>query len=395
MPSASNRIAGISETDLEGWEVFVEALKRQRDGKDPYMICIGDHDFPTPYDTVAACKQALDDGHHKYSEIQGQPALLEAISRVSSIACGSPVTADEVVVVPGGQAALYAAMQAVTDPGDHVVIVSPHYVTYPNTVRAAGCTFTLVEALSENGFEPRAADIEAAITPQTKAVMINSPNNPTCAIYSREVLEAIADVCIKHDLWLISDEVYWSLSNGEHISPRALPNMSDRTLVVQSMSKSHAMTGWRIGWLIASKEVCYYLTQHNLVSTYGMNDFISRAATIALNNDIGVDDIADTYRSRGEIFLKEIQGINGIKILNKPGGMYFMIDIRAITDDAKKFAFDLLDAENVALMPGDSFGPSAAGHIRISLCQPEDRLKEAARRLSRFLTQYSNQRDQQ
>lgn len=390
MPSASTRIAGISQTDLEGWEVFVEALKRQREGKDPYMICIGDHDFPTPYDSVVACKKALDEGHHKYSEIQGQPPLLEAIARVSSIACGAPVTADEVIAVPGGQGALYAAMQAVTDPGDHVIIVSPHYVTYPNTVRAAGATFTLVEALSENGFEPSASDIEAAIRPNTKAVMINSPNNPTCAIYSRAVLEAISDVCIRNDLWLVSDEVYWSLSNGEHISPRSLPHMAERTLVVQSMSKSHAMTGWRIGWLIASKEMCYYLTQHNLVSTYGMNDFISRAATVALNQDIGVTEIAETYRRRGEIFLNEIQGINGITILNEPGGMYFMIDIRAITDDAKKFAFELLEAENVALMPGDSFGPSAAGHIRISLCQPEDRLKEAATRLRRFLTQYSN-----
>ncbi|MEM7291678.1 MAG: pyridoxal phosphate-dependent aminotransferase, partial [Pseudomonadota bacterium] len=231
--------------------------------------------------------------------------------------------------------------------------------------------------------------IATAIQYNTKALLINSPNNPTCAIYTQETLDAICKVCIDNDLWLVSDDVYWSLSNDQHICPRALSGMKDRTIVIQSMSKSHGMTGWRMGWLVCSKEMAYYLTQHNLVSTYGMNDFISRAATVALDQKIGVEEIADTYRKRGETFIKEIQGVNGLKVLNDPGGMYFMIDIRSITHDAQKFAFGLLDAESVAIMPGDSFGPSAAGHIRISLCQPADRLREAAARLRRFASTYS------
>ena len=389
MVSPSTRITEISETDLEGWEVYTEAQKRNHAGADVLMVCIGDHDFPTPFDSVAACKQALDNGHHNYSEIQGQPALLEAIAKVSSKATGMPVSAAEVVAMPGGQGGLYASMQAVLNPGDHIVIVSPHYVTYPGTVRSAGGSFTLVEASPEDGFQPRADAIEAAIQPNTKAVLINSPNNPTCAIYSADTLEAIADVCKRKDLWLISDEVYWSLSNGQHISPRSLPGMKERTIVVQSMSKSHGMTGWRFGWVITSEEMAYYLTQHNLVSTYGMNDFISKAATIALNDEIGVNEIADTYRKRGAVFLKALQEANGIHTLNEPGGMYFMLDIRDITSDAQKFAFDLLDAENMAVMPGDSFGPSAAGHIRISLCQPEEKLEEAAKRLRRFAANYT------
>lgn len=389
MPSPSTRITEISKTSLEGWEVYFEALKRHRAGDEILMVCIGDHDFPTPFDTVAACKQALDDGHHKYSEIQGQPDLLTEIAKISTEACGMEVTSDEVVALPGGQAGLYASMQAVLNPGDHVVVVSPHYVTYPNTVRAAGGTFTLVEASPNDDFQPNAAQIEAAIEPNTKAVLINSPNNPTCAIYSRETLQAIADVCIKHDLWLISDEVYWSLSNDQHICPRSLPDMKDRTIVIQSMSKSHGMTGWRFGWVVVPKSMTDFFTQHNLVTTYGMNDFISRAATIALRDQIGVKEIADTYRARGEIFLEALQGANGLRVLNEAGGMYFMIDIRAIAKDAQKFAFGLLDAENVAIMPGDSFGPSAGGHIRISLCQPEQNLKEAAIRLRRFTSTYS------
>ncbi|MEM9278369.1 MAG: pyridoxal phosphate-dependent aminotransferase [Pseudomonadota bacterium] len=388
MPSPSQRITEISESDLEGWEVYVEAQKRNHEGADILMVCIGDHDFPTPFDSVAACKKALDDGFHNYSEIQGQPALLEAIAKVSTRAAGMPVSTKEVIAMPGGQGGLYASMQAVLNPGDHVVIVSPHYVTYPGTVRSAGGTFTLVEASPDNGFQPEASAIEAAIKPNTRAVMINSPNNPTCAIYSRETLEAIAKVCIDKDVWLISDEVYWSLSNDQHISPRSLPGMKDRTLVIQSMSKSHGMTGWRFGWIIASEEMTYFLTQHNLVSTYGMNDFISRAATIALNDEIGVNEIAETYRKRGEVFLDALQGANGIRTMNEPGGMYFMLDIRSITNDAQKFAFGLLDEESMAVMPGDSFGPSAAGHLRISLCQPEEKLKEAATRLRRFASSY-------
>ena len=388
MPSPSVRISEISESDLEGWEVYIEAMKRIHEGQDILTVCIGDHDFPTPFDSVAACKKALDDGHHKYSEIQGQPALLEAIAKVSAKACGMPVSPAEVIAMPGGQGGLYASMQAILNPGDNIIIVSPYYVTYPGTVRAAGGTFTLVEALSEDGFQPKAEAIKAAIQPNTKAVLINSPNNPTCAIYSQDTLQSVADICIKHDLWLISDEVYWSLSNDQHISPRALPGMKERTIVVHSMSKSHGMTGWRFGWVLTSEEMAYYFVQHNLVSTYGMNDFISHAAAAALNDEIGVKEIADTYRQRGQIFYDELKGMNGIRVLNEPGGMYFMLDIRGITSDAQKFAFALLDAESVAIMPGDSFGTSACGHIRISLCQPEDKLKEAAKRLRRFASTY-------
>ena len=389
MPSPSARISNISKTNLEGWEVYFTALERQNAGDDIYMVCIGDHDFPTPHDTVEACKLALDEGYHRYSEIPGQTPLREAMAKVSSEACGMPVTAEEVIAVPGGQGGLYASLQAAIDPGDHVIIISPYYVTYPNSVRAAGGEYTLVEASPDNGFEPEAEKIAAAIKPNTKAVLINSPNNPTCAIYSRKTLQQIADVCIEHDLWLISDEVYWSLSNGTHVSPRSLPGMEERTFVVHSMSKSHGMTGWRIGWILTSKEMAYYLTQHNLVSTYGMNDFISRAATIGLNEKFGVKEIAETFRGGGEIFLNEIKGMNGLKVLNEPGGMYFMIDIRDITADSQAFAFGLLEQEDVAIMPGDSFGPTAAGHIRISLCQPDDRLKEAAIRLRRFASSYS------
>ena len=390
MPEPSNRIASISETDMAGWETYKIASQRIRNGEDVLMVCIGDHDFPTPFDIVQACHKALDEGRHPYTEIPGQTPLRQAIASFTEKETGLSISPDEIVTVPGGQAALYASMQALTDPGDHIIIISPYYVTYPGTARAAGVDFTLVEALPEDGFQPKAEAIAAAIQQNTKAVLINSPNNPTCAIYSAETLEAIGKVCIDHDLWLISDEVYWTLSNGNHISPMTLPGMRERTIVINSLSKSHGMTGWRLGWIIAPGNMAYYFAQHNLITTYGMNNFVSKAATVALNERIGVDEIAETYRKRGVAFAEAIDGANGIHIRNEPGGMYFMLDIRSIAKDSQKFALELLDAEDMALMPGDSFGPSAAGHLRLSLCQNEDKLREAAKRLLRFAANYQD-----
>jgi len=389
MPLPSNRITQISESDFEGWEVFIEALKRKREGQDIIMTSIGEHDFDAPHQIIEACKHALDTGHHNYSDIPGKPDLRAAMAKVSSKALGTPVKASEVVAMPGGQSCLYAAMQATLDPGDHVIAISPYYVTYPGTIRSAGANFTLVDAYSEDGFQPKAEAIEAAIQDNTKVLLLNTPNNPTCAIYTRETLEAIAELCVKHDLWVISDEVYWSLSNGKHISPMAVPGMRDRTLAVMSMSKSHGLTGWRVGWIASTETMANNFGQHNLVSTYGMCDFISEAAAKALEGDFGLQEIAETYRKRGQIFLDALGDSNDIRVLNRPGSMYFMLDIRTKTQDAQKFAFKLLDDEQVAVMPGDSFGPTAAGHLRISLGESEDRLKEAATRLRRFTSNYT------
>ncbi|MDJ0612542.1 MAG: aminotransferase class I/II-fold pyridoxal phosphate-dependent enzyme [Rhizobiaceae bacterium] len=389
MPLPSNRITQISESDLEGWEVYIEALRLQREGKDVIMTSIGEHDFDPPQETIDACKHALDSGHHNYTDIPGKPDLREAMARVSQKALKLDIKPSEVIAMPGGQSCLYAAMQATLDPGDHIIVIGPHYVTYPGTIRAAGATFTVVDAYSEDGFQPKAEAIEAAIQDNTRAILLNTPNNPTCAIYSRETLEAIAEVCVRHDLWIISDEVYWSLSNGKHISPMAIDGMRDRTLALLSMSKSHGLTGWRVGWIVSTEAMSYNFSQHNLVSNYGMCDFISKAAQQALDGDFGLNEIAETYRNRGTVFLEALGDTNDIRVLNEPGSMYFMLDIRAKTNNTQGFAFKLLQDELVAVMPGESFGPSAAGHIRISLGESEERLKEAASRLRRFASNYT------
>jgi arginine:pyruvate transaminase len=164
--------------------------------------------------------------------------------------------------------------------------------------------------------------------------------------------------------------------------------MEERTLVINSMSKSHGMTGWRIGWLTGPEDMISLLVSLNLVTTYGLTDFVSRAATEALENDYGVQKIADTYNGRRAVFLDAIRGHNDIIVRGSEGGMYVMLDVRAVEPDCEKFAFALLEAENVGVMPGSSFGEAAAGHIRISLCQPDEILLEAANRLRRFASSY-------
>ena len=389
MPRPSSRITGITPSGKDGWEVHFAAMNRHQAGEKIIMLSVGDHDFDTPSETVEACVTAVRGGFHHYTQLPGIPRLREAMAKISTRATGVPTSANEVIATPGGQAALYAAVQGVLDPGGHAIVVAPYYATYPGTFRAAGAGFTVVETVAEDGFQPRTEAIRKALQPNTRAILINTPNNPTGAVYSRKSLEGIADICRKNDLWLLSDEVYWTLGGGEHVSPRALPGMADRTLVINSMSKSHGMTGWRIGWLTGPEEIITLLISLNLVTTYGLTDFVSRAAVEALEQGYGVKEITERYAARRNVWLEEMRGLNNVVVRGSEGGMYVMLDIRAVEPDCEKFAWAFLDAEKVAVMPGASFGDAAAGHIRISLCQQEDVLKEAASRLRRFVSNYA------
>jgi arginine:pyruvate transaminase len=388
MPAPSKRLSGILPSGKDGWEVHFAAMNRKEAGEPIIMLSVGDHDFDTPAETIEACVTAVRSGYHHYTQLPGIPRMREAMARASTRCTGVETNADQIIATPGGQLALYAAVQGTLDRGDHAVVVAPYYATYPGTFRAAEAEFTVVEAEAADGFQPRASAIEAALRPNTRAILLNTPNNPTGAIYSRESLEEIAKLCVKHDLWLLSDEVYWTLAGDHHVSPRSLPGMAERTLVINSMSKSHGMTGWRIGWLTGPESMISLLISINLVTTYGLTDFVSRAAAEALENDYGVEQIADIYNGRRKVFLDAVRGLNDITVRGSEGGMYVMLDVRAIEPDDEKFAWALLDAEKVGVMPGSSFGDAAAGHIRISLCQPDDVLLDAATRLRRFASSY-------
>ncbi|MEC9344285.1 MAG: aminotransferase class I/II-fold pyridoxal phosphate-dependent enzyme [Pseudomonadota bacterium] len=386
MPHLSQRISTIAPAGRTGWEVHFEAERRRAAGEEVIFCSIGDHDFDTPAETVEACVEAVRAGHHHYTGLAGYGPLREAIARATTHSTGVATRADNIITTVGGQGALFAAIQATLDPGEHAIVIGPYYATYPGCFRLSGNPYTVVDARPEDDFQPRRDALEAALTPGTRIVLMNSPNNPTGAVYSRETLEAIASFCRDNDLWLISDEVYWTHTGKRaHVSPLSLEGMEPRTLVVNSVSKSHAMTGWRVGWLRAPAQAVARLTAFSLVVTYGLSDFVSRAAAEALDNEWGLAEIALTYERRRELMLAALRGLEGVTIHGSQGGMYVMLDVRAIEPDGERFAFDLLRTENVAVMPGESFGEAAAGHVRISLCQPDEVLEEAARRLARFV----------
>jgi arginine:pyruvate transaminase len=236
-----------------------------------------------------------------------------------------------------------------------------------------------------DGFRPRGAAVRARAE-GARSLLINSPNNPTGVIYGRAVLEELASACQDHDLWLISDEVYdtqvWS---GAHLSPRALPGMAERTLVIGSMSKSHAMTGSRIGWVVGPAPVIEALRGLSTHTTYGVPGFIQQAALFALGEGPALEArIAEPFRRRREIALGLLAGQNAVRAIPPEGAMYMMLDIRATGMTGSGFAHALLEAEKIAVMPGESFGQAAAGHLRVAMTVADDLFETAMRRLLDF-----------
>jgi arginine:pyruvate transaminase len=327
-------------------------------------------------------------GHTGYASIPGVPALREAIATRVAARTGVPTTPDNVLVTAGGQAALFAAHMGTTEPGDRALFVDPYYATYPGTIRAAGAIPVLIPTRSRDGFQPTEAEIDARAE-GARSLLINTPNNPTGGVYGADTLNGIAKVVQNHGLWLISDEVYdTQIWDGEHISPRSLPDMMDRTLVVGSMSKSHAMTGSRIGWLVGPEEMIGYLIDLSTTTNYGVAGFVQDAALFALGQGDSFEaEIAAPFRRRRDLAQKILANRPGVKLLPASAAMYVMLDIRATGLSGFDFADQLLDTHKIAVMPGESFGTSAAGHLRVAMTVDDARLEKALEILADFARQ--------
>ncbi|MEO0999408.1 MAG: pyridoxal phosphate-dependent aminotransferase, partial [Pseudomonadota bacterium] len=280
-------------------------------------------------------------------------------------------------------AALFVAFLATLDPGDAAVIVDPYYATYPLTVRGASGVVRTVPARPETGFQID-LDALAAAAPGARALLINSPNNPTGAVYTRETLEGVAEIVRAHDLWLVSDEVYdGQVHEDGHLSPRALPGMAERTLLIGSMSKSYVMTGWRLGWLHAPAPVAEEVALLCTATTYGVPGFIQDAAELALTECAEIEaEVSATYDRRRAVALAALRGANGVAVRPPAGGMYVMLDIRATGLSGKAFARRLLEEEGIAVLPGEGFGRSAAGHLRVALTVEDATLADSLARLA-------------
>ena len=378
----TQRIAG---DGAAAWDIHYRALAMQAEGKDVLLLSVGDPDFDTPAPIVEAAIDSLRAGHTHYADVRGKLALRQAIADRHRQRSGQPVSADQVTVLAGAQCALFCVAQCVLDPGDEVIVAEPMYVTYEAVFGACGATVVPVPVKPENGFRVCPQDVAARITPRTRALALNSPHNPSGASLPRSTWEALAELCVAHDLWLISDEVYSELLyEGEHVSPGSLPGMAERTATLNSLSKSHAMTGWRVGWVVGSPELATHLENLALCMLYGSPDFIQDAAVVAVNQPLpALEAMRDAYRQRRDLVCEQLAGCPGVKALKPDGGMFVMVDIRETGLSAQAFADRLLDREGVSVLAGEAFGPSAAGHIRLGLVVGAEALAEACQRIAR------------
>jgi len=381
----SQRLTTLTGGGSDGWDVFIKARKMIAAGTPVTELTIGEHDIRTAAPILKDMHDSAMDGHTGYAMVPGTDALRDMVAARTEARTGVPTTRDNVLITPGGQSALFAAHAAVCDPGDVALYLDPYYATYPGTLRGVSAIPRAVQTRAEDAFQPRAGDIAAACDGAT-SLLINSPNNPTGTVYSRDTLTGIATVCQNHDLWLISDEVYdTQVWEGTHLSPRALPGMVERTLVVGSMSKSHAMTGSRCGWLVAPEEVITHLITFATHTTYGVPGFIQDASVFALSQGPAFeDDIAAPFRRRRAIAQQVLAGQNTIGLIPAQGAMYLMLDVRATGLSGDDFANALLDTHHIAVMPGESFGASAAGHVRVAMTIDDNAFEGALRTLCQF-----------
>ncbi|MBB96698.1 MAG: aspartate aminotransferase [Rhodobacteraceae bacterium] len=381
----SSRITNITGGGSDGWDVFHKARAMIAAGAPVIELTIGEHDIRTDPAILDAMHGAARAGHTGYAEVPGTRDLRQAIARRVTRQTGVPTTEANVIVTPGAQAALFAAHIATCDPGDTALYIDPFYATYPGTIRGAGAIPRAVPARPEDNFQPRAEDI-APFARDARALLINSPNNPTGVVYTQDTLEGIAGICQDHDLWLISDEVYDSqVWEGDHVSPRALPGMAERTLVMGSMSKSHAMTGSRCGWILGPEAAIDHLITLSTHTTYGVPGYIQDASVFAFDQGAALEaEIAAPFRRRRDLALQILGRQQAVKAIPPQGAMYIMLDIRATGMSGEDFALALLEEHNIAVMPGESFGQAAAGHLRVAMTVDDDRFASALETLCAF-----------
>ncbi len=388
----SDRITQITGGGSDGWEVFYRARRMVAEGHAVTQLTIGEHDIGTDASILDAMNRSARDGHTGYAMVPGTDLLRDTVAARVQTRTGVSTTRNNVLITPGGQAGLFAAHMAVCNPGDVGLFLDPYYATYPGTIRGTGAVARAVQTSAEDAFQPRAEQIEAKADGAV-SLLINTPNNPTGVVYSPETLKDIAELCQKRELWLISDEVYdTQIWNGAHLSPRALPGMADRTLVVGSMSKSHAMTGSRCGWIIGPEEVISHLINLATHTTYGVPGFIQDAASFALNAGTTLEDeIAAPFRRRRARALEVLAEQNTIGLVPADGAMYLMLDIRATGLTGEGFANALLDKHTIAVMPGESFGTAAAGHVRVAMTVDDDRFETALKTICTFASEMAGQ----
>lgn len=382
----SSRVARLGGDGAAAWNIHCRAVERRRQGDDVILLSIGDPDFDTPPAIVDSAVAGLRGGNTHYNDVVGDPPLRRAIARQHTMLSGLETAPEQVAVFSGAQNALFAAAMCLLDEGDEVIAPEPMYVTYEAFLGASGARLVRVPSPRDNGFHFDPKAIQAAVNGNTRAILLNTPNNPTGAVLTRAELKAVAEICREHDLWLISDEVYASLTfEAEHVSPCSLPGMAERTVTVSSLSKSHAMTGWRVGWTVSPPELVSHFANLALCMLYGGPGFVHDGAVTALTRDLPeVAAMKTETRARRDLVYGLLTNLPGLECLLPDAGMFVMVDIRASGLSAHDYASRLLDEQAVSVLPADAFGPSAQGHLRLGLCTSQETLRAACERIAAF-----------
>ena len=380
----SDRLEGGND---DAWAVHSEALELQRQGEDVILLSVGDPDFRTPEPIIDNAISYMRVGRSHYSPALGELNFRRAVADMEARTSAHPCQVENVAIFPGATSSLYAVMVCLLDAGDEVIIPDPMYVGYPGIMHSINATTVSVPVRPEHGFVPDTADIEAAISPRTRAVLINTPGNPTGAIIGREQLATLAALCFERNIWLVCDEVYSMFTfEQRHVSLRSAAERLDNLVMNDGLSKSHAMSGWRMGWVVAPEDLINRLGRFSAISLFGCPQFIQDAAAFALNNDEDyVARMCAKYKQRRDFLVERIRQIPGLDCHVPQAGMFIMANVKAINPDDTAFAWDLLTQQRVCVVPGCAFGDSTRGYVRITMAQPQHELDRALDRIAAFV----------
>ncbi len=349
-------------------------------------LAVGEPDFPTPPHIVEAGQAALRDGWTRYSPNAGYRELREAIAEKLRKVNGLEVDpGTQVFVTVGAMEALMLTFLTALDSGDEVLVTDPCYCNYVSQLRLAGAVPVFVPTDPSRGYLPEADGLQAAITPRTRAILLNSPANPTGAVYPRDLLRAIAELAVRHDLLLVSDEAYEALVYGDmrHVSPGAFPGLAERTVSIYSFSKEYAMTGWRVGYLTGPAPLLKVMATVQEQVASCVNAAAQRAALAALTGPQDcVEAMRQAYERRRSLVVERLNRMPGVRCPRPDGAFYVFPDVRAITTDTVRLAERLLFDHKVVVSPGEAFGPRSAGFLRLSYASSEAHLGEGLDRLA-------------
>jgi aspartate/methionine/tyrosine aminotransferase len=377
-----DRIAGDGS---DAWDIHYEAASARERGEDVILLSVGDPDLDTPAPVLERAIERLRAGDTHYTPAPGRRALRAAIASAHRARTGQRVEIENVIYLSGTQNALFTASLCLAGPGDEVIALEPLYPTYPATIEVTGARLVRARAPADGGFRVDLASLEAAITARTRAIFYASPNNPSGVILSEVELRRIGELARRHSLWLVADEVYAGLAPAGRV-PSLAALLPEQVVTIGSLSKSHAMPGWRAGWLIGPRQLVEHVEALVMCMLYGLPGFIQEAAITALSVAPQAEQrIRELCAARREVLFDGLAGITGIRYCTPDAGMFTLLDVRQTGLSGREFARELYRAERVSLMDGGAFGTETGGFVRLCFAADEALLREACVRIRRFV----------